>query len=112
MINSSENGSQSNQLHEADSIFEQKFYNMKRLIHPSIFAAVLLIGGCIPIAPVSTTQPKNNIGYDVDYLFEHDGCKVYRFSDRGNYVYFTNCRGETSTRPDSTTLIRNRTEKH
>jgi len=45
----------------------------------------------------------------VDYLFEHDGCKVYRFYDRGNYVYFTNCRGEAIVKTDSTE-IRNKIE--
>ncbi|MCD7899431.1 MAG: DUF4884 domain-containing protein [Bacteroides sp.] len=45
----------------------------------------------------------NNRTYTVDYLFEHDGCKVYRFYDRGNYVYFTNCRGNViSISNDST----------
>ncbi|MPM50481.1 hypothetical protein SDC9_97222 [bioreactor metagenome] len=53
--------------------------------------------------PVSTEIPANNQSYEVDYLFEHDGCKVYRFYDRGNYVYFTNCRGDvTSIKNDST----------
>lgn len=53
--------------------------------------------------PVSTEQPQNNRTYEVDYLFEHDGCKVYRFYDMGNYVYFTNCRGDvTSIANDST----------
>ncbi|HAC72194.1 hypothetical protein SDC9_111108 [bioreactor metagenome] len=53
--------------------------------------------------PVSTEIPVNNQSYQVDYLFEHDGCKVYRFYDRGQYVYFTNCQGEvTSIKNDST----------
>jgi hypothetical protein len=39
----------------------------------------------------------NNSTFFVDYLFEHDGCKIYRFHDCGNYVYFTNCNGETMT---------------
>lgn len=53
--------------------------------------------------PVSSEQPVNNQTYQVDYLFEHDGCKVYRFYDRGNYVYFTNCQGDvTAIKNDST----------
>lgn len=53
--------------------------------------------------PVETKVPINNTTYQVDYLFEHDGCKVYRFLDLGNYVYFTNCAGNvTSISRDST----------
>ena len=38
----------------------------------------------------------NNDDYDVTYLFEKDGIKVYRFYDGLNYHYFTS-RGETIT---------------
>jgi hypothetical protein len=55
--------------------------------------------------PVSRVSPENNKTYRVDFLFEHDGCKVYRFRDYGNYVYFTNCNGDvTSIRSDSTEM--------
>ncbi len=37
----------------------------------------------------------NNETADVVLLFEHDGIKVYRFVDDGEYVYFIDCRGET-----------------
>lgn len=35
--------------------------------------------------------------YDVEFLFECNGVKVYRFIDAwyGNYVYFTNANGRT-----------------
>jgi hypothetical protein len=36
----------------------------------------------------------NNDDYDVTYLFEKDGIKVYRFYDGLNFHYFTS-RGET-----------------
>ncbi len=52
--------------------------------------------------PVSSEKPVNNNTYTVEYLFEHEGCKVYRFFDQGNYVYFTNCNGEAITKTDST----------
>ena len=35
-------------------------------------------------------------------LFQHDGVKVYRFRDRGNYVYFTTRGDVTSIHADST----------
>ncbi len=58
--------------------------------------------------PISTQVPRNNNTYEVEYLFEHEGCKVYRFVDGGQRVYFTNCRGETVAVTDST-QIRNST---
>jgi len=58
---------------------------------------------CARQIPVSRVIPDNNKTYQVDFLFEHDGCKVYRFTDRGNNIYFTNCNGEvTSFASDST----------
>jgi len=64
---------------------------------------VLLFNSCGINQPISTQLPSNNGTYAVDYLFEHEGCKVYRFQDMGHYVYFTNCAGEvTSIKKDST----------
>lgn len=52
--------------------------------------------------PLSQLPANNNQTYQVDYLFEHDGCKVYRFMDRGHYVYYTNCNNSvTSVENDS-----------
>lgn len=31
--------------------------------------------------------------FQVDFLFEKDGCKIYRFSDGGRYIYWSNCEG-------------------
>lgn len=40
------------------------------------------------------------------YLFEHEGCKVYRFMDMGHYIYFTNCEGDvTSIESDSVRTV-------
>ncbi|MBK9338086.1 MAG: DUF4884 domain-containing protein [Lewinellaceae bacterium] len=69
------------------------------------------LGSCSVSQPISTKPPQNNSTYNVSYLFEHDGCKVYRFTDRGNTVYFTNCNGESISYPDSTTVIRSRTNR-
>jgi hypothetical protein len=58
---------------------------------------------CTRQIPVSKVSPENNKTYQVDFLFEHDGCKVYRFHDLGNVVYFTNCNGDVaSIKSDST----------
>jgi hypothetical protein len=68
---------------------------------------VLIIGfsffSCAQQIPVSKVTPENNKTYQVDFLFEHDGCKVYRFEDSGYRVYFTNCNGDvTGIKSDST----------
>jgi hypothetical protein len=61
--------------------------------------------------PIATQIPSNNKDYKVEYLFEHEGCKVYRFQDLGRWVYFTNCNGEAIVPPDSTAEIRNQTRR-
>jgi len=61
--------------------------------------------------PIYSQPPANNKAYQVEYLFEHDGCKVYRFEDKGNWVYFTNCQGEAIMQPDSSAAIRNTTNR-
>lgn len=77
---------------------------MKKLI--SIFVVCLslvILGSCaVENKALLETKSDNNDKYKVNYLFEHDGCKVYRFYDLGNYVYFTNCNGNvTSISTDS-----------
>lgn len=41
------------------------------------------------------TSKTINPEFDLELLFEHDGCKVYRFYD-GRYIYYTDCRGQAS----------------
>lgn len=53
---------------------------------------IALLAGCGRMAEQTTRVNQN---FEVDTLFEHDGCKVYRFSDAGNFRYFTNCHGST-----------------
>ena len=79
---------------------------MKRTL-AMLFVAVL--PGCMGV-PITSKNPGNNKTYTVEYLFEYDGCKVYRFYDRGGYVNFTNCKGDvTSFGKDSVkTHIENR----
>lgn len=36
----------------------------------------------------------SNSDVEVELLFEHDGCKVYRFFDGGSAKYYTDCRGQ------------------
>lgn len=75
---------------------------MRKFYFPLILlAAALAMGSCSQL-PISTSEPINNNTYTVDYLFDHDGCKVYRFYDKGKHVYFVNCKESFSTiSPDS-----------
>lgn len=56
-----------------------------------LFALVMV--SCYTQQPLVVGASDNNDTYKVEYLFEHEGCKVYRFHDRGSYVYFSNCTG-------------------
>ena len=38
----------------------------------------------------------NNALFNVELLFEVDGCKVYRFQDGGRSRYFSTCQGSVS----------------
>jgi hypothetical protein len=54
---------------------------------------VMIFGACSN-EPMSKEQLGKDDGFEVEYLFEKDGVKVYRFWDVGRYHYFTT-KGET-----------------
>lgn len=60
---------------------------MKKIIVLLVIAAVF--AGCHG-NPQEVTK---NGDFKVEFLFEHDGCKMYRFNDGGQYVYWSNCKG-------------------
>ena len=64
---------------------------MKKLIISAL--TIGLLGGCNH-DPQSTKYVGN--GIKVEFLFEHNGIKMYRFIDGGRVHYFTD-RGETTT---------------
>ena len=70
---------------------------MKKITHflPIILLACFMVS-CYTQRPLVKESSDNNQTYKVEYLFEHDGCKAYRFRDRGHYVYFTNCTGNVT----------------
>lgn len=80
---------------------------MKKVVFLLVLTtSTLILQSCFTQVPISETKPQNNQTYNVEYLFEHDGCKVYRFIDRGNCVYFTNCNGMvTNIQNDSTRTV-------
>lgn len=55
----------------------------------------MIFSSCGVGIPIQNKAPQNNDTYTISYLFEHDGVKVYRFYDMGNYVYFTT-KGEVT----------------
>ena len=61
----------------------------------TIFTIMTLVYGCMN-EPMSTEQLGKDDGFKVQYLFEKDGVKVYRFFDNGRLHYFTT-NGETMT---------------
>lgn len=58
-----------------------------------VFLCLVLLG-CTkdPVSSSSTNNPE----VSVSLLFEHDGIKVYRFSDDGHHIYYTDARGKTA----------------
>jgi len=42
------------------------------------------------VAPALRATASDNAAVSVEYLFTHDGCRVYRFLD-GHYHYFVRC---------------------
>ncbi len=64
---------------------------MKRvsLLFIAIAVAVFLLVSCSK-KPLSS-NPTENPKFDVDVLFDYDGCRVYRFYDKGYPVYFVRC---------------------
>ncbi len=78
---------------------------MKKVAILSLFILV----GCVKKA--EKTEVRGN--YNVELLFENDGCKVYRFYD-GRYVYYTDCSGKISyeySSKNGKTTIENNTGK-
>ena len=43
--------------------------------------------------PISTNT--SGRGFEVGFLFENEGCKLYRFTDAGRHIYYTNCSSTT-----------------
>ena len=56
---------------------------MKTLIRTFIlFFCITGLASCYAGIPLKSGKSENNQTYEVSYLFEHDGVKVYRFLDQ------------------------------
>ena len=64
---------------------------MKKIL--IIAAATIMLSSCYKDPQSATTEGN---GFEVEFLFEKDSIRVYRFRDGGRAHYFTN-RGETMT---------------
>lgn len=84
---------------------------MKKLTLSILALFALTLTGCEkdPRGQIPTAQqPKEDVDYQVTFLFEVDGVKVYKFYDDSHYVYFTNANGKT----EYTYTTTHRTGKH
>ena len=62
---------------------------MKTLIRTFIlFFCITGLASCYAGIPLKSGKSENNQTYEVSYLFEHDGVKVYRFLDLGKLCVF------------------------
>lgn len=70
---------------------------MKKAISGLVLAAAcMLAAGCDAPGKPQSVSASTNPDYEISFLFEHDGCRVYRFSDNWEKRYFVNC-GATSS---------------
>ena len=69
---------------------------MKRIL--TFYTIIIVLGamlfGACSNDPMSKERLGKDDGFEVEFLFEKDGVKVYRFFDVGRYHYFTT-GGET-----------------
>lgn len=74
----------------------------------TIFLVVMLLVGC-----QNRGNPKDTVqdgDFKIEFLFEKDGCKMYRFKDGYRYIYWANCAGKVQA--DYTTSTGKTTTTH
>jgi hypothetical protein len=73
--------------------------NMKKIL--AIYITFIVLGamlfGACSNDPMSKERLGKDDGFEVEYLFEKDGVKMYRFYDDGHAHYFTTMRETIST---------------
>lgn len=74
---------------------------------PLVLLMISMLSSCYsPIPLIGTFNSRKPYQPHVDLILEHEGCKVYRFYDMDNYVYFTNCAGDVTAIKDDSTKMR------
>jgi len=78
----------------------------RRARHAVALAAPLFVAASAAacVASPMETRASNNPEIDVEVLFQHDGCTVYRFRDGSTHHYFARCVGPAAT-TTTTTMI-------
>lgn len=62
---------------------------MKKLL---ILLLLLLTVSCVKQA-----ESVNQVGnFKNEFLFEENGCRMYRFEDGSRYIYWSDCRGKVN----------------
>lgn len=59
-----------------------------------LFVFILALGSCNNQKPAKETIVNGD--YKIEFLFEHDGCKMYRFYDGTRNVFWANCEGKVN----------------
>jgi hypothetical protein len=67
-----------------------------------LIIAIVLFCSCEKDAEKPSIATSNG-AISISMLFEHEGCKVYRFYDNGNAIYYTDCRGKVEYEYKTTT---------
>jgi len=52
--------------------------------------AVFIFSGCVKYSK-ETVQ---NGDFTIEFLFEYNGCRMYRFKDGGRFIYWSDCQGK------------------
>lgn len=63
---------------------------MIRVMSIGVLCLLLAISAACAKDPVSK-EDTNNPDVPVATLFDYDGCRVYRFKDAGQWIYFAKC---------------------
>jgi len=66
------------------------------VILKDVLSIVGLAGLLLLLLVVATPPPRTDgVTQDLKLLFEHDGCKIYRFSDKKVDHYYSDCRASS-----------------
>jgi hypothetical protein len=70
-----------------------------KIIWPNVGIVALAVAIGLIGNSCGSERPKEATAnpYGVVLLFEHEGCRVYRFLDDNHYRYFVNCGGHTAS---------------
>lgn len=69
-----------------------KNFSIMKLL--SLMLVLIIMASCESRIPAK--ENIKNGEYTIEFLFEHDGCKMYRFDDGVRYVYWSDCRGKVN----------------